>query len=55
MLLKVADTFDRETRQAMDRLLSALVPLVTIAMALVVGVVVLAILVPLYDMTNSIG
>ncbi len=55
MLLKVADTFDRETAQAMDRFLTALVPALTVAMSVVVGVVILAIIIPLYDLTNSIG
>jgi general secretion pathway protein F len=55
MLLKVADTFDRETAQAMDRFLSALVPALTIAMSILVGVVILSIIIPLYDLTNSIG
>ncbi|MBS0575329.1 MAG: type II secretion system F family protein [Proteobacteria bacterium] len=55
MLLRTADTFDRETTQAMDRLLAALVPALTIVMAAVVGIVVLSILFPLFDLTSSIG
>ncbi|MBS7457781.1 type II secretion system F family protein [Coralloluteibacterium stylophorae] len=55
MLEKVATTFDRETAQAINRVLAALVPALTVVMALVVGLVVFAILVPLYDMTQSIG
>ncbi len=55
MLLKVADTFDRETTQAMDRFLTALVPALTVTMSIIVGVVILAIIIPLYDLTNSIG
>jgi general secretion pathway protein F len=55
MLLKVADTFDRETAQAMDRFITALVPALTVLMSIVVGVVILAILTPLYDLTSSIG
>jgi len=55
MLLKTADTFDRETAQAMDRFLAALVPALTILMALVVGTVILSILIPLFDLTSSIG
>jgi len=55
MLLKTADTFDQETSQAMDRMLAALVPIVTLVLAAVVGVVIIAVLVPLYDLTNSIG
>ncbi|WP_411833006.1 type II secretion system protein XpsF [Pseudoxanthomonas mexicana] len=55
MLLKTADTFERETAQAMDRLLAALVPVITIALASVVGLVIVAVLVPLYDLTNALG
>ena len=55
MLLKTADTFDRETAQAMDRFLTALVPALTVLMSIMVGVVILAILTPLYDLTSSIG
>ena len=55
MLLKTADTFDRETAQAMDRFLTALVPALTVVMSIVVGTVILAILIPLYDLTSSIG
>ena len=41
MLLKTADTFEQETSVAMDRLLAALVPAVTLVLAGVVGVVIL--------------
>ena len=36
-------------------MLAALVPVVTIAMALVVGMVIMAVLMPLYDLTGAIG
>lgn len=55
MLLRVADTFDGETSAVIDRLLSAMVPVLTVVMAAVVGLVIMAILVPLYDLTNTIG
>ncbi|MDH5832980.1 type II secretion system protein XpsF [Luteimonas kalidii] len=55
MLLKTADTFEQETGQALDRLLAALVPAITMLLALVVMVVILAVLVPIYDLTNVIG
>ncbi|MDQ3057241.1 MAG: type II secretion system F family protein [Pseudomonadota bacterium] len=55
MLLKTADTFDQETGQALDRMLAALVPAVTVLLAGVVGVVILAVLIPIYGLTNSIG
>ncbi|QSX79710.1 type II secretion system protein XpsF [Agrilutibacter solisilvae] len=55
MLLKTADTFDAETSQALDRMLAAMVPVITLILASVVGMVILAVLSPIYDLTNSIG
>ncbi len=55
MLLKTADTFEQETQAAMDRLLAALVPAVTLVLATVVGVVILSVLAPIYDLTNVVG
>ena len=55
LLLKTADTFDAETGQALDRMLAALVPLITIVLAIVIGVVILSVLIPIYGLTNSIG
>ena len=55
MLLKTADTFEQETGQAMDRMLAALVPAITMLLAIVVAVVILAVLIPIYDLANVIG
>lgn len=55
MLLKVADTFDVEVKNHVDRLLAALVPALTIFMAMVVGFIMLAILLPILDLSSSIG
>ena len=55
MLLKTADTFEQQTGQALDRMLAALVPAVTLLLAAIVGVVILAVLVPIYDLTNVMG
>jgi len=55
MLLKTADTFEAETGLALDRMLAALVPAVTLLLAGVVGVVILAVLAPIYDLTNVVG
>jgi len=55
MLLKTADTFEQETSVAMDRLLAALVPAVTLVLATVVGMVILAVLSPIYDLTSVVG
>jgi general secretion pathway protein F len=55
MLLKAADAFERETSLALDRMLAALVPVVTLALAAIVGVVIMAVLTPIYDLTTVIG
>ena len=55
MLLKTADTFEQETSVAMDRLLAALVPAVTLVLAMVVGLVILAVLSPIYDLASVVG
>lgn len=55
MLLKTADTFEQDTQAAMDRLLAALVPAITLLLAVVVGVVILSVLAPIYDLTNVVG
>jgi len=55
MLLKLADVFERDSEQASARLLALLVPAVTVLLAAVVGLVILAVLVPLYDLTGAIG
>ena len=55
MLLKTADTFEQETAIALDRMLAALVPAVTLVLATVVGIVILAVLSPIYDLTSVVG
>ncbi|WMJ67778.1 type II secretion system F family protein [Stenotrophomonas sp. 24(2023)] len=55
MLLKTADTFEQDSARSIDRLLAAMVPAITLVLASVVGAVIIAVLVPLYDLTNAIG
>ncbi|MGH8041680.1 MAG: type II secretion system inner membrane protein GspF [Rudaea sp.] len=54
MLLKVADTFDVEAKNTVDRLLAALVPAVTVIMTGVVAVIMMAILLPILNITSSL-
>ncbi|HET7299206.1 MAG TPA: type II secretion system inner membrane protein GspF [Oleiagrimonas sp.] len=54
LLLKVADTFDAESRRAIDRMLAALVPVLTLVMTALVAVIMAAILLPLLSLTGSI-
>lgn len=55
LLAKVADTYDIETRNALDRLVALLVPAITVAMAAIVAVIILSVLMPIYDMTGNLG
>jgi general secretion pathway protein F len=55
MLLKVADTFDVEAKRAIDRLLAALVPALTIVMTVMVAFIMAAILLPLLSLTSNIN
>jgi general secretion pathway protein F len=54
MLLKVADTFELESRRSIDRLLAALVPALTIVMTVFVAIIMSAILLPLLSLTSNI-
>lgn len=54
MLLKVADTFELESKRAIDRLLAALVPALTIVMTVMVAIIMAAILLPLLNLTSNI-
>jgi general secretion pathway protein F len=55
MLLKTAEIFEQEAQRSLDRLLAALVPAVTLLLASLVALVIVAVLVPLYDLTGAIG
>lgn len=54
MLLRAAETYDGEVKSAIDKMLSALVPVLTIVMALLVAGIMMAILLPLLSLTGSI-
>ncbi len=55
MLMRVADTFDIEVKNTLDRLLAALVPAITIVMAVVVALIMMAILVPIFSLSSAMG
>lgn len=54
MLLKTADTFDMEVKNTLDRLLAALVPVVTIAITVLVAMIMMAIILPIMDLAGSV-
>lgn len=55
MLDKVASYYDEEVEMATQSLLAAMEPLIIIVMALVVVPIVLAIMMPMYSLYDSIG
>lgn len=55
MLLKVADTFDSESRATIDRLLAALTPVLTLVMAVTVGLIMMALLLPIMTIMSTVG
>ncbi len=54
MLLKVADTFDVEVKNTLERMLAALVPATTVLMTVVVAIIMMAIILPILKLTGSI-
>jgi general secretion pathway protein F len=54
MLLKVADTFDVEVKNTLDRLLAALVPATTIVMTIIVAMIMMAIVLPIMNIAGAV-
>lgn len=55
MLLKVAEVFDNETKATIDRLLAAMTPILTLVMAVVVGLIMMALLLPIMTIMSTVG
>jgi general secretion pathway protein F len=55
MLLKVADTYDREVRNTIDRLLSVFTPVVTMLLAGLIGTIVLSVLMAILSINDLVG
>jgi general secretion pathway protein F len=54
MLMKVADTFDVEVKNTLDRLLAAMVPATTIVMTVIVAMIMLAIVLPIMNIAGAV-
>ncbi len=54
LLLKVADSYDEETRRSLKRLVTILEPLLVMAMAVMVGTLAMAILLPIMEMNELV-
>ncbi|MEM1080510.1 MAG: type II secretion system F family protein [Pseudomonadota bacterium] len=55
MLLKVADTYDREVKTTIDRLMALMVPVLTLALAGLIGTIVMSVLVAILNINELVG
>lgn len=55
MLTQVADAYDFQVKAKLEGMTGLMGPVVTVMMGLVVGIIVLAVLVPMFEMTNMAG
>lgn len=55
MLLKVADTYDREVKTTIDRLMALLVPALTLGLAAVIGFIVMSVLMAILSINELVG
>ncbi|MBI2485506.1 MAG: type II secretion system inner membrane protein GspF [Deltaproteobacteria bacterium] len=55
MLIKIADTYDLQVESSVSTLTSLLEPIMIVVMGVVVGFIVFAILLPIFDLTSTIG
>ena len=55
MLLKVADSYDREVRNTIDRLLAVFTPVVTLLMAVLIGTIVISVLIAIVSVNDLVA
>ena len=55
MLAKVADTYDKEVRYTIDRLLAVFTPFVTLLMAVMIGTIVMSVLMAIMGINELVG
>ncbi|MCA1779748.1 MAG: type II secretion system F family protein [Xanthomonadaceae bacterium] len=55
MLLKVADTYDREVKTTIDRIMAMLVPALTLGLAAVIGTIVMSVLMAILSINEMVG
>ncbi|HPT47142.1 MAG TPA: type II secretion system F family protein [Candidatus Rifleibacterium sp.] len=53
MLSKAADFYDREVKEALEGLTSAITPLLTVGMGIIIGTIALSVFMPLFKMSAS--
>jgi general secretion pathway protein F len=55
MLIQVSDAYDFQVRNKVDGLTSVMAPVVIVIMGIVIGIIVFAIMVPMFEMSNISG
>lgn len=55
MLIKVADTYDQEVRTTIDRIMAALVPVLTLGLAMLVAIIVMSILMAILSVNDLVA
>jgi general secretion pathway protein F len=55
MLMKVADTYDKEVRITIDRLLAIFTPAITLLMAVMIGTIVMSVLMAIMGINELVG
>ncbi len=55
MLTKAADFYDREVGEALEGLTSAITPILTVVMGIVIGAIALSVFMPMFKMTQSVS
>ena len=55
MLMKVADTYDTEVRNTIDRLLAVFTPVVTLILAVLIGTIVMSVLLAILSVNDLVG
>jgi general secretion pathway protein F len=55
MLMKVADTYDKEVRTTIDRLLAIFTPFITLLMAVMIGTIVMSVLMAIMGINELVG
>jgi general secretion pathway protein F len=55
MLMKVADAYDSEVRNTIDRLLAVFTPVVTLLLAVLIGTIVMSVLVAILSVNDLVG
>jgi general secretion pathway protein F len=51
----VADTYDKEVRNTIDRLLEVFTPVITLLMALMIGTIVMSVLMAIMGINELVG